>query len=240
MEGTLNYMEGTLNYLYMLCAAAIAFVGVTVIAFLLRQPVRLTPLHQLLAVYFVESGLIVATLSILPGFLTLFGWPWDVVLRVASFFAPPPLLLLALTYPKRRWSASTEPIPARTWISLVFLILVTLGPIHIVLFGAEPSDAAYYAMAPTGLALTLWANFVFNIRQFLSGTDEPTSLAMIGLPLDSHELRIRRQQQIAVFSVVALASWEVGFFLLAGPSPVFPPTYGEGLSDATWAMPPSG
>lgn len=151
-------MEPALNYLYVLCAAAIAFVSVTVIAFLLRQEAKapLSALHKLLMVYFVEAGLIVATLAILPGFFSLFGWPPAVVWRVASLFAPPPLLLLALSYPRRRWSASSELIPVRTWISLVFLVPVSLGPIHIVLFGSGAAAAGYYAMAPTGLALTLW------------------------------------------------------------------------------------
>jgi hypothetical protein len=222
-------MEPALSFLYVLCAAAIAFVGVTVIAFLLRQEVQapLTPLYQLLMVYFVESGLIVATLSILPGFFALFDWSPALVWRVASLFAPPPILLMALTYPKRRWSATSEPIPARTWISLVFLVLVTLGPIHVLLFGAGPSGAAYYAMAPTGMALTLWVNFVFNIRQFLSATDK--SAEGNSYIAQSRELHNLQRRQMALFSVVALASWELGLFLLAGSEPDLLPMSSDGL-----------
>ncbi len=210
-------MESALNYLYVLCSAVIAFVGVTVIAFLLRQDVkeRLSPLHQLLMVYFVESGLIVATLSILPGFLALFGWPPAQVWRTVSIFAPPPLLLLALTYPSRRWSASSEPIPIRTWISLLVLVLATLGPAHILVFGAGPSAAAYYAIAPTGLTIILWVNFVFNIRQFLSGSSQPNEPTSATPATGWHDLRKRHQWQITSFSIVALTGWILGFILLA-------------------------
>jgi FtsH-binding integral membrane protein len=162
-------MESALAFFYALTATAIAFVAITVIAFMLRvEPDGpLNKFHRLLMMYFIESGLIVAGLAILPGFIALSHWPDALVWRSASIFAPFAILPLALTYARRRRRVKPgEPIPIRTWFSLLVLVAVTLGPVYNLLYAPEQLGAFLYAIAPFGLLLTVWVNFPFNIRDF--------------------------------------------------------------------------
>jgi hypothetical protein len=142
-------LPGT-TYLYNLSMLAMTFTGFSVIVMILRQALghKVVRYDLLLAHVFMEFGLIIAAVSLLPPLFTIWGLPATIAWRLSSVIAALPLFVYCFTYPMRRRSASGESAPFYVWISLsiVFLIGLCLVMIAAGIFQVEAGPAFLTAM----------------------------------------------------------------------------------------------
>jgi hypothetical protein len=137
-------------YLYNLSMLAMTFTGFSVIVMILRQALghKVVRYDLLLAHVFMEFGLIIAAVSLLPPLFAIWGLPATTAWRLSSAMAALPLFVYCFTYPMRRRFASGESTPFYVWISLfiVFLIGLCLVMIAAGLFHVEAGAAFLTAM----------------------------------------------------------------------------------------------
>ena len=90
-------------YLYNLSMLAMTFTGFSVIVMILRQALGHTVVRYdlLLAHVFMEFGLIIAAVSLLPPLLAIWGFPAATAWRLSSAMAAVPVFVYGFTYPMR-------------------------------------------------------------------------------------------------------------------------------------------
>jgi hypothetical protein len=138
-------------YLYNLSMLAMTFTGFSVIVMILRQALghKVVRYDLLLAHVFMEFGLIIVAVSLLPPLFAIWGLPATTAWRLSSAMAALPLFVYIFTYPMRRRFASGESTPPfYVWISLsiVFLIGLCLAMNATGLFHIEAGAAFLTAM----------------------------------------------------------------------------------------------
>jgi len=101
------------SYLYTLATVSITFVGFSAFFVLVRQALGRTMSQYdiLLTKNFLQLGFIVTFCSLLAPLLSLLELRQAYIWRIASMISAVPLLLVALTYPRRRFAAIKGPIP---------------------------------------------------------------------------------------------------------------------------------
>jgi len=115
-------------HLYTLAALAMTFVGFSVIVMVLRQSLghKLTRFDILLAHVYMEFGLMISAGSLVPPLLMRWELSPSMVWRVSSVVAALPLIIFAVTYPRRRRAASGEPSPFYALFNSFVVLLIGL------------------------------------------------------------------------------------------------------------------
>ncbi len=163
--------QASYDFLDVIAGLAVTFVGLATIAIILSQEVEGHPsrlsLHRTRT--YAETGLCAAGLAVLPGLLSLFALSPEFVWRLSGVVALVLMLAWYLSYPRRRRRAAERPNPPTVWVNTAVGLGLTVGPILVVTGLAHGAAPGCYAIAPLGMLLQNWANFVRNLGLFGSG-----------------------------------------------------------------------
>jgi hypothetical protein len=101
------------SYLYTLATVSITFVGFSVFFILIRQALgaALSEFDILLTKIFLQLGFTVAVCALLAPLLSLLDVRQAYIWRIASTISAVPPFLVVLTYPRRRFAATGNPMP---------------------------------------------------------------------------------------------------------------------------------
>ena len=104
------------------------FIGFSAIVMQLRQTLgrELRTFDVLFAHVYMEFGLIITVGSMLPPLLAFWGLTPAIVWRVSSGLVGLPLVVFALTYPRRRRVASDEPTASYVRLNVTCVLLIGL------------------------------------------------------------------------------------------------------------------
>jgi len=164
-------------YLYALATVSITFVGFSALLIVFRQSMggELTQYDTYFTLSFLQIGFIVTAGALLPPALALYGWPAEVVWRVAGTGISIPILWFVASVPARRRTATGRPTPLfiRTLLSVQGLAAVAL------LFSAagilRQPGAAIYASAMTTILFASGIAYLLALGVILGELGKRTS-----------------------------------------------------------------
>ncbi|MBV9348843.1 MAG: hypothetical protein JOZ70_14570 [Pseudolabrys sp.] len=162
-------MEAALTYLYTLASLAVTFGSFAVIAVALRQEIggSLGKTHLFITRVFIELAILVAVLSILPGFLALIKLQEEHLWRFASVIAAFLILIWSISYPIRRHKAvRAGRFALVVWVNSG-LNATAFCSLAVNIVSISDASGAFYAAAPTIMMLRLWGNFLHNLDTFV-------------------------------------------------------------------------
>ncbi len=162
---------GALDYLQRLSSLAVAFVGFSAVVVALRRALgaELSELHVYFVRLFIEGGLAVAALGLLPAALAFTGLGEATIWRVSSAAAALLFTAYLVILYRRRRRVTNGQFPARTWVDFALYLLPILGLwVNALGIGFTPG-AALYALALTWLLVLGGWVFLQNIQGFVLG-----------------------------------------------------------------------
>src|SRR6516165_1954524 len=130
------------DYLLRLSILAVSFVGWSAIVVSLRRALgaELSALHMYFVRFFIEGGLAVATLGLLPGALSLTGLADSTIWRLSSAAAAFVFSVYLIFLFRRRRRVTPGPIQLPTGVAFAISIMATLALwVNTVGFGFQPS-----------------------------------------------------------------------------------------------------
>jgi hypothetical protein len=160
------------SYLLTLAQLALAFVGFATIVVALRQAIGadLSDYHILLFRFFVEVGLIVTALCLIPFLLALFDIAEPTVWRISSAFFGVVTVAYLVSYVRRRRRVQRAPLPVRLYVIYGVSALMTMGLILNALGLLFEPGAGPYAVALTWGLVGAGLVFIQGLSAFLQRT----------------------------------------------------------------------
>jgi len=156
------------TYLYALAFLAIAFVGFSSIVAAIRQTggSRLSKIQVLLTRSYIEHGLLVAGLSILPMFLNLFELPYIFMWRLSSLLAAILLVIAVGSFVIRYKQATLGWPPFSAWFHLFMVVIVLVGLFANAAGIPTEPKVGLYAFALTFLLVEAADTFLHSLNVF--------------------------------------------------------------------------
>ncbi len=169
------------DYLLRLSGLAVTFVGFSAVVVTLRRALeaQISEIHIYFIRLFIEGGLMVGALGLLPAALTFTGLSEAMLWRVSSAAAALVFTVYGVFLFRRRRSVSGGSIPVTALLDFAIFILATLALwANALAIGVHPSAGPYALALTFFLVLGGWA-FVQNLRFFILGSSstgpEPAS-----------------------------------------------------------------
>jgi hypothetical protein len=156
------------TYLYALAFLAIALVGFSSIVAAIRQTggSRLSKIQVFLTRSYIEHGLLVVGLSILPMFLNLFGLPYVFMWRLSSLLAAILLVISVGSFVVRYRQATMGCPPFTAWLHFFMMVGVVLALLaNAAAISSEPK-VGLYAFALTFLLVEAADTFLHSLNVF--------------------------------------------------------------------------
>ena len=156
------------TYLYALAFLAIALVGFSSIVAAIRQTggSRLSKIQVLLTRSYIEHGLLVVGLSILPMFLNLFGLPYVFMWRLSSLLAAILLVISAGSFVVRYRQATMGRPPFTAWLHFFMMVGVVLALFANAAGIPSEPKVGLYAFALTFLLVEAADTFLHSLNVF--------------------------------------------------------------------------
>ena len=156
------------TYLYALAFMAIAFVGFSSIIAAIRQTggLRLSRIQVLLMRSYIEHGLLVVGLSILPMFLNLFGLQYVFMWRLSSLLAAILLVAAVGSFLVRYRKAALGWPPLTAWFHFFMMVGVVLALFANAAGVPSEPKVGLYALALTFLLVEAVDTFLHSLNVF--------------------------------------------------------------------------
>jgi|GEM_PF-563319 len=163
------------TYLYTLATISITFVSFSTLFMILRQTLggALSKFDLLLARNFLQLGFTAVICSLLPPLLSLFFLQEHTVWRFASAVSAIPPLLIATTYPARRFAATGTRMPKPVWI--VLLALYVSSGVFLLNAAGRPlaPGPGLFALGVSIIIFNSFQAFLNALTYFLSQRAQP-------------------------------------------------------------------
>ena len=159
------------SYLLSLAVVSTTYVGFSALLVGLRQAKgsRLTSYDAYFTHTFIEVGFIVTVGGLVPSLIALYGLPASVVWRLSSALSAIPILLFAVTLPRRRRAATGMPVPV--FVKILVSIQAASG-MALAVTAVLPSvtqAAAIYATAVTLVLITSGVAYLLALNLIRPG-----------------------------------------------------------------------
>jgi hypothetical protein len=163
------------DYLFRLAALSLAFVGFSAIVVTLRGALggELSDRHLRLVRLYIEGGLLVTALALVPTLLNLLHVPGPIIWRMSSAVAGSILALVLLIQFRRRRAIEQGRFPA--WVVVIYaLSILAVAGLWLNVAGIPfPPSVGPYAIALTWALCVFGFIFVRTIELFLHRPPPP-------------------------------------------------------------------
>jgi hypothetical protein len=151
------------GYLYAMAAVGMSFAGLSVLTMILGQMLggQMTKFDSFVARSWVQLGFMITLGSILPPLFALFEAPTPMVWRLSSGVMAIILGCWALTFPRRRQTTKSSPLPVQVMIFCVAMDLVALVLAANAIVGPVGSLPGVYAASITAILIGAAMLFLF-------------------------------------------------------------------------------
>jgi hypothetical protein len=169
-KGTATVSSTESDFLLSLAALSLSFTGFSAVVVTLRGALggEISDRHLRLVRLYIEGGLLVTALSVIPALLNLLHIPAPTLWAVSSAVAATIFSVLLLTQFRRRSAIETGPFPA--WVRIIYAIsLLAVIALWLNAAGAPfPPSVGAYAITLTWALCVFGFIFIRTIDIFLS------------------------------------------------------------------------
>lgn len=160
------------DYLLRLSGLAVTFVGFSAVVVTLRRALeaQISELHVYFIRLFIEGGLLVAVVGLLPAAFSFIGLTESMLWRLASAVAALLFTIYLFFLFRRRRRVSGGSVPATALFDFVISVIATLALwVNAIGIGFQPNGGPYALAVTWFLVLGGWV-FAQNLRFFILGS----------------------------------------------------------------------